>query len=809
MTTPVDTGQESDASPSTNTPNIKSILIAGVAILIALWIGTAWGQPTINAIKGLWHSGHDQKPAVAAGGHDHSGAGGAPASDATEYFTCGMHPWVVLPKEGTCPICQMDLTPIDPSKFTGEVSISPLIVQNIGVRIAPVTEGPLVKTIRTVGSIDYDETKVRDVNIKINGWIEKLHVDYLGAEVERDDPLFELYSPELYSAQEEYLLAWRNRDKVGADFVPEAAIGAASLLDAARTKLEYFDITEQQIAALQKSDKPAKTMTIRSPHTGVVIMKHANEGMKVNPGMQVYRIADLSKVWTMVTLYEQQLPFVTVGQAAVMTLPYIPGQTFEGKVIYVYPYLETKTRQVKVRLEFDNPNMLLKPGMFVNVELRGTLAKKTTLAPRSAVIDTGERTVAFVSLGEGKFEPRDVQLGPETENGRVQILDGLKPGEMVVTSGQFLIDSEAKMREALAKMIKGDMAADQQAVADVIDTAHLESLPPEAAAKINQLLDAYFAIGKTLAADKTQGIADPARAIASTINTLLKIEIPGAPHFWHNHDEAATVRGKALEMIKAANIKDARLIYADLSIALSKLTKATGVPASYAKTVQELHCPMYREGQGGSAWLQKSGDVRNPYFGSTMLRCFDRRVALPVTGGSDKPKTPASDHDHGDHPTEPDPDDAPPPALPEAAQDQLDRLMRSYLSISQLLTENKLNETGPHLVAIRQAASALGDSAKGAVAQAAAEVKDASTIASDDLKAFRKGFKPLSEAMFKLARLAPPRASAVPTLYQAYCPMVKADWLQTSKVVANPYDPKMLRCGKIKATLPVRQTVKD
>ncbi len=624
-------------------PSRQTLMVFGVSMVLSLWLGAAWGRPAWQGLSTLWHKAMAGPRAGSADtpGHNHGQGGGGLAAAA--YFTCGMHPWVILPKPGNCPICQMKLTPLDPKKFTGEVSINPLMVQNIGVRVADVTQGPLVKSIRTVGAVDFDETRVRDVNVKINGWIEKLYVDYLGAPVTANQPLFDLYSPELYAAQEEYLLAWRNKSKIKADFLPDAQRNALSLLEASKTKLEYFDITDQQIAELQARDKPSKTMTIRSPHGGVVIAKHANEGMKVDPGMQMYRIADLSKVWVMVTLYEYQLPFVSEGQKAVMTLPYIPGQVFEGKVIYVYPYLDSKTRQVKVRLEFDNENHLLKPGMFANVELKNTLAEKRTLVPRAAVLDTGQRQVAFVSLGEGKFEPRQVQMGVDTDDGRVEILDGLKPGEKVVISGQFLLDSEAKIRDSLVRMIKGESAVDPQAMASLTGKSHLQSLPHDVAHQLIALLDAYDAIGKAMAQDKLEGVEENARSIATAVDALIQLDIPEAPHFWHTHEEIATVRGKGLELSAAKAIKPAREIYGDLSVALSKLMQATGVPSAYGKSVQWMRCPMYREGQGGGIWLQTDKEVRNPFFGSLMLRCFDQRAVLPVTGESQSEATPKAD----------------------------------------------------------------------------------------------------------------------------------------------------------------------
>jgi RND family efflux transporter MFP subunit len=528
----------------------------------------------------------------------------------------------------------MKLVPLDASKFTGEVKIDPVVVQNIGVRVKPVSTGPLVKTIRTVGNVDYAEPLLSDVSPKVGGWIEKLYVNETGQQVTAGDKLFDLYSPELYAAQEEYLLAYRNQGKVGADFVPDAAKNNKALLDSARTKLQYFDITPAQIKALERAGKPSKTMTILAPRGGVVIEKHAFAGMKIDAGMLVFRIADLSKVWVMATVYEYQLPYVQVGQQAVMTLSYLPGEKFEGKVVYVYPYLNEKTRQAKVRLEVANPHGLLKPGMFASVELKNELAKDRVLAPRSAIIDTGTRSVAFVSLGNGRFEPRNVRTGVETEDGKVEILDGLKPGEMVVTSGQFLIDSEARMREALAKMVKGDLASNQNPTAAVAGASELKSLPADLQAQLVQVLDGYFAIGNQLASDSSTGIATSARRIADSVDHMLAISIPQHPHFWHDHDEIAVVRGKALELIGAASLEEVRLKYADLSVALGKLLGATGIPPSFGNEVDELHCPMYLEGQGGSTWLQLPGTVRNPFFGGKMPNCFDRRQALPVTGKS-------------------------------------------------------------------------------------------------------------------------------------------------------------------------------
>lgn len=803
-----DSTQEPASGPplSQKPPRAISARLLVVVILVALaliWFGGEFGGRIGGGVKGaLGFIGF---------GHDHNeDASAVEGEDGIQYYTCGMHPWVILPKPGTCPICQMDLTPLDASKFTGEVTIDPISVQNIGVRVQEVITGPLVKTIRTVGTVDYNEPLVKDVNIKVNGWIEKLSVDYLGAQVVQGQELFDLYSPELFSAQEEYMLAYRNRDQVGADFVPDAARGATNLLEASRTRLLYYDITPEQIEELERTGTPAKTMTIRSPHTGVVITKHANEGMKVDPGMQVYRIADLSKVWVQVTMYEYQLPYVQVGQNAVMSLPYIPGQRFEGKVIYIYPYLDKKTREVQVRLEFDNTDGLLKPGMFANVELHNTLARERTLAPREAIIDTGERQVAFVSFGEGKFEPRDVRMGIETGEGMVEIIDGLEPGEMVVTSGQFLIDSEANIRESLAKMIRGDMAAEQKPKAAVAGASQLTSLSDTVATILGEVLNAYLRIGDQLASDSTEDVGPSAQRIVDGLAALTGMDIPDDPHFWHKHDEVAKAKEHAQKLKETNNIEDARLRFADLSIALGSLVKATGVPPSYQKEVQELHCPMYREGQGGSTWLQLAGDVRNPFYGSAMLACFDARTALPVTGAAaTQQKTPAAEPSIQSTPSGSDSGILDNTSVSAVHQKHIDEIIKSYLIIQSMLTEDKYDGAPEHLTVIHESASALAINAKDVLADLAKQVVSVSDAQPTDLDALRDSFEALSDAVIALAQHTPPTNSATPGLYLAYCPMVKKHWLQPTNEIHNPYATYMPGCGTIKLQIHIKSSLFD
>lgn len=419
--------------PAERGPRTGVVLAVVGAFILALVLGIAISDRARKEASAVWR-------AIA----------GEPAAPGgvTQYYTCGMHPWVLLPEPGDCPICHMPLVPADLAD-TSKVAIDPAVAHNIGVRTAPVTTGPLVHTIRTVGSIEYAEPLVRDITTKVDGWIETLHINAVGAPVQAGQPLFELFSPALYAAQEEYLLAWRNQQRNPSD-------ANAALLDSARTRLRYFDISDEQIRQLEQAGQPTKALTIASPFNGIVIEKDAVEGQQISAGARIYRLADLSRVWVIATIYEYQLPYIHEGQKAVMTLPYIPGQQFEGTVVYVYPFLNPQTRQARVRLEFNNPDNLLKPGMFADVRLQSRLADQVILAPRSAILDTGRQQVAFVQVDEGEFEPRDVSIGMTTEDGMVEIRSGLQPGERVVTSGQFLLDSEARFAEARARMIRGD-----------------------------------------------------------------------------------------------------------------------------------------------------------------------------------------------------------------------------------------------------------------------------------------------------------------------------------------------------------------
>ncbi len=332
----------------------------------------------------------------------------------------------------------------------GTVQISSERQQLIGVKIGTVEMKPLEKVIRTVGRVDYDEKRIVTVSPKIGGWIEDLYVDFTGRYVRQGEPLLTIYSPELVSTQEEYLIALRaKRDLVKSPF-PEVAGSGYSLAESAKRRLKLWDISDDQIKTLEESGQAKKTLTLYSPFSGFVLEKAAYKGMNVMPGVALFKLADLSVVWLIADVYEYELPFIRLGQQASVQLSYTPGEIFTGKAIYIYPSLNPETRTAKVRFELPNPHGKLKPEMYANVEIKVHLGQKLTV-PEGAIIDTGLRQLAIIDKGNGYFEPREVKVGSKVDN-YYEVIKGLKAGERVVTSANFLIDSESKLKEAVGGM---------------------------------------------------------------------------------------------------------------------------------------------------------------------------------------------------------------------------------------------------------------------------------------------------------------------------------------------------------------------
>ncbi len=462
---------------------------------------------------------HPLNERLAGGASDEAPAAGDRAEDGSrqrradaELWTCGMHPHVIEDQPGQCPICQMDLVPLRASdgastsspeasvprvwtcpqhsmieeSTPGEcpiggrqlvprepkpgelapagdgegkaggrtIRIDPAVVQNMNVRTEPVRRRDLKHNVRTVGTLEYDQRRMVTVTTKYAGWVGKVYVNYVGESVKKGQPLFEIYSPELVQTEQELISAIRFAQRMqGAP--EESRHHAEALVEAARSRLSYWDISADQIARLESTGEVFRTLTVTSPAGGVVMKRMDGlEGMAVQPGMQPFHIADLSSLWLSADVYEGQLAWIHEGTPARVTFTYFPGETFRGTVRFLEPELSEATRTLKVKLEVPNPKGRLRAGMFATVVFEPPAVKDAVTVPSLAVLRTGERNLVVVALGEGRFAPREVTLGLERQ-GYSQVLAGLEEGEQVVTSAQFLLDSESSLQEAIQKMIAG------------------------------------------------------------------------------------------------------------------------------------------------------------------------------------------------------------------------------------------------------------------------------------------------------------------------------------------------------------------
>ncbi|MFA9408389.1 MAG: efflux RND transporter periplasmic adaptor subunit [Candidatus Dadabacteria bacterium] len=463
----------------TNKHKILGILFLLILVSLALY---KYGSsiPLINQIP-IFTDEHEYRPAFTEEGE-------------IDYWTCAMHPSVRLKEPGQCPICGMDTVEVwkkdnsqtepvtqakvedqdraeDGEDMTGmqghdhnrmgvptkkdngeEVkstfTVTPQRQQLIGVKTEPVMVRTLDKEIRTVGMVTLDESKIYNVQTKFSGWIDRVYVDYKWQHVNIGQPLFSIYSPELVTAQEEYLLAIKSKNILSDSQFADISSSASSLLESSRRRLELLDVSASQIKELERTGKVKTNLTVYSPVKGHVAQKNAFENMHVEPNTLLYKIADHTTAWVQVDIYENEISLIKLGEKATMTLASFPGEVFEGEVKFMNPHLNSETRTVKVRLEFPNPDLRLLPEMYADVTFYIPLGEKLTI-PTSAVLRTGRQDIVFVDKGEGNIEIRKVELGQKA-GGYYEVLRGLKKGEQVVSRANFLIDSESKIQAAVA-----------------------------------------------------------------------------------------------------------------------------------------------------------------------------------------------------------------------------------------------------------------------------------------------------------------------------------------------------------------------
>jgi Cu(I)/Ag(I) efflux system membrane fusion protein/cobalt-zinc-cadmium efflux system membrane fusion protein len=424
--------------------NTRQVLVTSGAVIAALAAGW-WGRGLLSEPTSMDTS----VPASAA-------AGPCPDGQAPLYWKAPMDPSYVRDTPGKSPM-GMDLVPECPGDVAdvpeGAVVVDAATIQNIGVRTTSVERRDLARSVRAGGRVAYDERRVAHVHTKVQGWVERLFIDFVGQEVKRGEPLLEIYSPELVATQEELLLAARYRDATGESPFEDVRGGGEALFEATKRRLALWDIPERDIERLLRTGNVKRTLTLYAPASGVVTELGVRSGMEVKPNSNLYTIADLSKVWVLADVYEYELPWLALGQEAKVEISYLPGEAMQGALTYIAPFLDPKTRTAEIRLELDNTSGKLKPEMFGNVVIAGTPHPDALAVPSEAVLRSGTRTIAVVALGEGRFEPRDIELGLDTGEGILEVRTGLREGERVVVSSQFLIDSESNLQEAVRKLL--------------------------------------------------------------------------------------------------------------------------------------------------------------------------------------------------------------------------------------------------------------------------------------------------------------------------------------------------------------------
>jgi membrane fusion protein, copper/silver efflux system len=453
--------------------------MALVAVVISLLIGLGLGYKLIPAIdgEGMVDSAVEREPLFYRNPMNPEVTSPVPAKDSMGmdyvpvytdedqpqkreilFYRSPMNPEVTSPVPAKDAM-GMDYVPVyaedNGGDVAGTVKISPVVQNNIGLRTATAEIRNMSRTIRTLGRVDFDEEKVFRLHPKIDGWITNIRVDKTGQPVAEDEILLDFYSPKLVSTQQEYLLAIENYAALKSSSFEDIRSGAQGLVASSRARLRLLDVPEHQIKELEETHTVKESVHIHSPAGGTVMHIGVREGQYVTPATELYQIVDLSTVWVFADVYEYELPWIREGDVARMTMRSLPGKVLEGSVSYIYPYAESKTRTTKVRLVFDNPDLLLRPDTFSEITVQSQERSNLVVVPAEAVVRSGSYDQIFVMKEEGTFEPRKVKLGVESGED-VAVLDGIQAGERVVVSAQFLIDSESKLREATAKMLNLD-----------------------------------------------------------------------------------------------------------------------------------------------------------------------------------------------------------------------------------------------------------------------------------------------------------------------------------------------------------------
>ena len=631
----------------------------------------------------LGRSCSGRAPQVPAGG------GEEPSVQAeAQVWTCAMHPHYTQEKPGTCPFCGMELIPATSGELDGEglgpreLKLSPAAIALANIEVAPVERKPVSAEIRMVGKIDYDETRLAYITARFPGRLDRLYVDYTGIPVTKGDHMAEVYSPELLTAQEELLQALRTVKELERSKLTSMKETALRTVEAAREKLRLWELTGEQVDAIEKRGVTIDRMTIYASMGGIVIHKYALEGTYVNTGDRIYTIADLTQVWAKLDAYESDITWLTIGQEVEFESESYPGVVFRGKIAFIDPVLDAKTHTVKVRVNVPNADGRLKPEMFVRAVVRSKVAAggkvvapymigkwmcpmhpeivkdgagscdicgmplKTTeslgyvsadaaaqdvplVIPASAPLITGKRAVVYVKVPdkEGVFEGRAVVLGPRAGDYDL-VKEGLQEGELVVVNGNFKIDSALQIMAKPSMMSpEGGAPAPghQHGAMPAAAVAEKIEVPEAFQTQLHNLYQAYLKIQDALASDDNDNAVSAVKAAGDALDAVDMKLLEGEAHMkWMKHQANL---GKAIkDMTDAGNIEGIRAGFALISEELPRAIRAFGLGVD--EPIYILKCPMAFDGRGAT-WLQAARDTRNPYFGAVMLKCGEVIETLP------------------------------------------------------------------------------------------------------------------------------------------------------------------------------------
>ncbi len=588
-----------------------------LAMVMGVWVGAVKRDWIAGALGAGPRQDKDSNVAAATGdGRQMTAGSDHPTPTSKTLYRCGMHPWIIQDHPGACPICHMPLAPIQGGTIeemgTGGpvVTIDPAVVQNMGVQTAAVTKGSLHKTVRVVGTLEVPETGLYDITLKVGGYIDKLYADTTGMHIHKGEALFDLYSPELTLAEEE-LIAARKSVAAMTDASPEILKQTQDLMASERRKLELLDIPDSEIDAVAKQEHAPKTITIRSPAEGHLEEKMIVQGSSVQAGMKLMRIEDHRTMWLEAKVYEGQLSLVKVGQTADATLDAMPGKTFSGKITFINPHLDHMNRTTSVRIELENPDFALKPGMYASVQIQAQPVDDAVLVPGTAVIDTGTRQIVFVQEKEkGHFSPRLVTVGLSGDDDQVEVLSGLMPGERVVTSGQFLMDVESRSLEATQKFLSQSAATTTSLPSATIMATTPETVPAIAAARATNgesdaVVKSYLIVASYLQQDHADNKpADVAGLLQASGDLAEHAAMPENRSLAKAlRDAIAPMGGQSLD----AQHKAFENVGGALIALIAKDPPSTGI----APTLYIVHCPMEN-----ADWLQTAPAVNNPFLPS-------------------------------------------------------------------------------------------------------------------------------------------------------------------------------------------------